>query len=187
MSERGGSGLTWVTVITLIMGLAASIYLNYIQGQRASENKQASSAQIADLTKRLESAERAVKANGGSDASVKKMTMSQLGATLDRLDPVSDLTYIYSQVNGDDVALFTTTSMLIQYPACTPGTALGKLVRRSSKSTDKSGKLIKAINGFGFYYIASGSGCATDSTGRQNLKDARAAMTNVVLPTLEAK
>jgi hypothetical protein len=170
------------------MGFSASIYLNFVQGQRATENKQAMAAQLADTTKRLEEAERAAKAKSTADGATtaKHITLTQLGVTLDRVDPINDLTYIYSQVNGDDIADLTTTSLLIQYPNCKPG-SLGKLIRRSTKSSDTSGKLVKAIDGHGFYYVASSSGCASDAAGRALVKDARAAMTNLVLPTLAAK
>jgi hypothetical protein len=99
-------------------------------------------------------------------------------------EPISDLVYGEVKVGTDKVAAFTTETLYAKYPACKPG-ALGTLLRFKS-GTKRYGyqSLNKSIGGYDYYYQKPTFGCATDQAGLNAVAEAKAALINSALPTL---
>ncbi len=187
MKQRGSTFFTTVIILALLGGLGASGYLNYHQAQQRVLTQRQTNDQLSQLQQQVsqyKTALAALNGSSGSPAAAKSVTFAQLGVKVTPSDPVIDLTYTYQKVNGDDVANLTTSSLLVQYPACKPGVALGKLVRRSSSSMNTGGKFLQVLGGYSFYYESAGGTCATDTTGRQLLIDARNTLSTIVFTTL---
>ncbi len=204
MSQRGRAPILLIVIMaTLGLGLGASGYLNYVQYQRAEQDKKQLQGQITDLRYQLTQNQQlaSVKTTpspspepGNSPSSIdapavlgtQSVALSQLGVKLSASDPIADLTYAYQPVGVLAVANLTTASLVAKYPACKPGAALGMIVRRppGSKPATSASKLIKTLGKYNFYYVPPTSNCASDASGRAVVAAAQAALTSTVLPTL---
>lgn len=201
--HSSGQTLWMVAAVTFGLGLAASGYLNYVQFSRAQDEKLALSGQITDLRYQMKQDKAAPSPTGSPSPTptpAPSITPAVLGATVVKFaelgvavsasDPVSDLTYGFTQkTDGAAVANLTTTKLSTQYAACKPGlSALGQIVRRfkSSRVKPPFGSVpLKSFGDYNYYYNKGTGNCATDAAGRASVIAARAAVQDAALPTLD--
>lgn len=120
-------------------------------------------------------------------------------------DPITDLAFGELQYNGSNEVGFTTEALLAKYPACKAG-ALGYLMRtkartpastrspvptpsdyyRAPRTTLYNQRFQKTVGGYTYTYVNPGYNCATDSSGQNQVTQAKAALISDALPTITA-
>ncbi|GAC1372467.1 MAG: hypothetical protein NVSMB39_6680 [Candidatus Saccharimonadales bacterium] len=202
IANSGKINVMAAVALALGLGLAASVYLNIKQSQRAVDDHNLLQGQITDLQYQVKKdAEASAPAPSTPTrlatpepsptpapvvAGTSSINVSQLGIKLTASDPVADLTYDMTTSGAYPVAALSTRALISKYPTCKPSaanTALGFIVQKKTGFTS-TGKLIKQAGIYNYFYIAPIGFCAADTDGRNTLAAARAAVMNAVLPTL---
>ncbi|HVQ44238.1 MAG TPA: hypothetical protein VMT30_04710 [Candidatus Saccharimonadia bacterium] len=204
MSQRGAINLVTVIAVVLGLGLLASMYLNYSQHQSAQQDRKQLQGEITDLRYQVKQDQQAAAGPSPTPsplatpepsptatpavAGTSSIAISQYGVKLTVADPIADLTYNMVKNGQYTVAGLSTRALLAKYPACAPAAAnnaLGQIVqKRAATGVTSTGKLVKQIGVFNYYYIEPTGFCTADPDGRNALAAARAAFKNASLPTL---
>lgn len=204
-NERGAVSLPVILASVFAVGLAASGYLNYYQHQSATQSQKQLQGQITDLTYQVNQ-DRQTAALGASPsatptplatpepsptptpavAGTGSVSLSQFGVKLTVTDPVADLTYAMATSGAYPVAALTTKSLVAKYTSCAPSNANNALGQIVKKPVGKSstGKLIRQVGVYNYFYLPPTGSCATDQAGLDVLAADRAAIKNATLPTL---
>ena len=202
--ERGAVNVVMVCAIVFGIGMGASVLLNFVQAQRASDDKAQLKGQIGDLTYQVDQ-DRKLLSNGTptptvspsaspspspsptAATSAKTIIFTELGVSVTAPDPVGDLIYKYhspTSTTGAQVWL-SSTLLISKYPKCIES-YLGIISKRPIGQKPTSNEaLLKSSGGSSYYYIKPIYECATDTAGktlRSNLLDA---ITSSVLTSLK--
>lgn len=198
MNEKGSIAiLPAVIIATLSLGLAASMYLDYSNAKSSQEYKRQTQGELTDLRYQVQQDQLATLPSpaasptpSASPATVlgsQSLAISEMGVKLAPSAPMADLNYavIPSQTAGAVVVGFKSDAFSAKYPNCTPGSALGQLVRRpSAQKAPASNIYILTVGDFKYYYYNPGNTCATSTAGRADVAAATIALKNTILKTI---
>ncbi len=206
LSERGVVNIFIVCTIVFGLGLASSAYLNYVQAQRAADEKRLLKGQITDLSYQLgqdRKSQATPTPSTSPEASTtptptpsttpeptpavlgaKALALTELGVSLNVADPVADLIYSYQPKNGVPTIGLTTTSLVAKYPKCV-ASFLGQISKRVAGAKPNSNEhLIKTIGGNSYYFIQPVVECASDANGKSLRSKLLNAVSTTVLSSL---
>jgi hypothetical protein len=200
------SKLSITVIITLTVGFVAAAGLNVIQYQRAENTQKLLKGEITDL--RYEINQRAgdadtesptgasstptpVPQTAGSPtptpavAGTQVLSIPELGTKVSYGDPITDLTYYMTKSGVYQVAALITSKIKTDYPGCSGSTSnnvLGQIVRKTESTS--TGKLIKKIGDYNYFYLKPSGYCTDAGTGRTAIDAARTYVENFVIPSL---